>query len=79
MIAIYSERENLVITSVYRQPDSPTNPSKPYHLSQAFAKLETALQDINASPTLIICGDFNIPEINWEHGQPHSSQSQIYE
>ena len=66
-----------MISSIYRQPNSLTQPSKPFQLSQALSKLESALHELSSSPTLVICGDFNVPEIDWTNGQPHDSHSQM--
>ena len=72
-IAVYSQRENLFIASLYRQPDNPTHRSTAYELSQALSKIESAIESIQGTPTVMIGGDFSLPTTEWTDGQPQSN------
>ena len=76
-LAVYSERENLVVCVIYRQPDDPVgqHQSKAYQLSQAISKIENMLEELQGTPNIIFCGDFNIPNTNWsEEVEPDRSK-----
>ena len=68
-IAVYLQRKNLFIASLYRQPDNPTHRSTAYELSQALSKIESAIESIQGTPTVMIGGDFNLPTTEWTDGQ----------
>ena len=61
-LAIYLEKKNIVLGCLYRPP------------SCQWGKFKEALDDIDAninklgcpSPTILICGDFNLPIVKWE-------------
>ena len=78
-LVLHSQRENLLIAVVYRQPDDPTggHRSQSYELSQAIAKIDSAIEAAQGTPTLIICGDYNLPNINWIEGQPQNTHNQL--
>ena len=73
-LAVHSERENLVIAVIYRQPDDGSHRSGSYELSQALTRIDSALESVEGNPNLIICGDFNLPNVNWSepHQQPNN-------
>jgi len=78
-LVLHSQRENLLIALVYRQPDDTNSAhrSQAYELSQAITKIDSAIESVQSTPTLIICGDYNLPNINWIEGQPHSTHNQL--
>ena len=64
-IAVYSQRENLFIASLYRQPDNPTHRSTAYELSQALSKIESAIESIQGTPTVMIgCREY-LKDLLW--------------
>ncbi|MEC7567513.1 MAG: hypothetical protein VYA01_00720, partial [Bacteroidota bacterium] len=44
-----------------------------YELSQALSKIESAIESIQGTPTVMIGGDFNLPTTEWTEGQPQSN------
>ena len=78
-LVLHSQRENLLIALVYRQPDDPNkvHRSQSYEFSQAINKIESSIDSIEGTPNLIVCGDFNLPNMNWAEGLPHASQNQL--
>ena len=78
-LILHSQRENLLIALVYRQPDDPNkvHRSQSYEFSQAINKIESSIDSIEGTPNLIVCGDFNLPNMNWAEGLPHASQNQL--
>ena len=70
-LVVHSERENLMIVVLYRQPDSQNgpHPSTSYELSQALNKIQSVINSVEGTPNIIMCGDFNIPTANWTDGQ----------
>ncbi len=76
-LVLYSEREDLLIALVYRQPDNQVHRSQAFELSQAITKIESAIEAVQGTPTIIACGDFNLPNIDWTEGQPHDTRNQL--
>ena len=76
-LVLHSQRENLLIALVYRQPDDPLHRSQAFELSQAIAKIDAAIEATQGSPSLIICGDYNLPNIDWNEGQPQDTHNQL--
>ena len=78
-LVLHSQRENLLIAMVYRQPDAPNgvHRSRSYELSQAISKIESAIDSIEGSPTLLICGDYNVPHVTWSEGKPQNTANQL--
>ena len=70
--AIYSKSENIIIGTIYRQPDDSVHrrPSGSHELKPALAKLSRAIQSLEGTPDIIIGGDFNLPHIQWPEGSP---------
>ena len=64
---------------MYRQPDDAAGQhrSKSYQLSQAFTKLENTLDELEGISNIILCGDFNVPNINWSENEPNQSQNSL--
>ena len=67
-VVVFSEKENLLICSIYRQPDdsSHNHKSGSYELSQALHAISNAISQLEGTPDILICGDFNMPHANWE-------------
>ena len=72
LLSLYSKSENLVIATLYRQPNDKAhgNPSTPGDLKIALARLNTAISEITPTPDIILGGDFNVPHVNWPEGIP---------
>ena len=65
---LYSQKENLAIVVIYRQPDDKThgNVSSSPQFSEIMNKISIVISQINSpTPDIIIGGDFNLPHINW--------------
>ena len=57
----------LLIVNLYRQPDNSLHRSTAKQFSQAISKLSHTINSIgDPSPNIIVCGDFNLPHINWK-------------
>ena len=67
LLAVYSESENLLIATIYRQPDDTTNnrPSSNRQLKPAIDTLQEAVMKLDQTPGIIIGGDFNLPHTSW--------------
>ena len=72
ILCVYSEKENICIATVYRQPDDSTHgrTSTNNEFKAAINKLTEAINSIDGTPDLIIGGDFNLPHINWDSYSP---------
>lgn len=65
-LVTYSQKENLLIAVVYRQPDTAGKyRSGPKEFNQAVEEISETIQAINGTPDIIITGDFNLPGIVW--------------
>ena len=73
ILCVYSAKENICIATVYRQPDDSTHgrASTNNEFKEAITELIEAIKRIDATPDLIIGGDFNLPHINWNHNAPN--------
>ena len=68
ILAIHSKSENLVLCTVYRQPDNSANgyPSKFSQFQDGMLQLKSKILELdNPMPDIIIGGDFNLPHIDW--------------
>jgi len=67
VIVIYSADENLLLATVYRQPDDTIHnrPSNNRELKSALTKLEECINGLGHIPDIIIGGDFNLPNTKW--------------
>lgn len=65
--AIHSRTEQLLIATLYRQPDDSTHgrPSGPREFNAALSALSRAIQALDYTPDIIIGGDFNLPHTTW--------------
>ena len=73
LLSIYSKRYNLLISVIYRQPDNTSggHPSTSIHFIDALDRLKKVMETrMTDSPTIILCGDFNLPHISWPDGNP---------
>ena len=71
ILTIYSKKENLLISVLYRQPDDQVHG----HKSQAPELYEALLEFMDNIPTndgalpdILFGGDFNLPHVNWKNG-----------
>jgi len=72
ILAVYSESENLLIATIYRQPDDTANnrPSNNLQLKPAIDSLKEAVMKLDQTPDIIIGGDFNLPHTSWPECSP---------
>ena len=66
-MATYSHKENLFICIIYRQPDDPAGQHRSgvNELNQALVEIQSSIDSIEGIPDIIICGDFNMPNVSW--------------
>ena len=72
IVCVYSQKENIVIATVYRQPDDSTHgrSSANTEFKSAIKELTIAINSIEGTPDIIIGGDFNLPHTDWENYLP---------
>ena len=73
ILALYSKVLNLVICTLYRQPDDTVHghPSNEPELKNALNKLKQSLLELGTpSPEIILGGDFNMPHTCWKSCTP---------
>ena len=72
LLCPYSKSENLVIATLYRQPNDKAhgNPSNSGDLKIALARLNTAILEITPTPDIILGGGVNVPHVNRPEGIP---------
>ena len=82
--AIHSNKEKLVIATLYRQPDDSIHgrPSGNNEFRAALRALSTAVHKLDYTPDIIIGGDFNLPHTSWPdcsptHGCPKEERNMI--
>jgi len=68
-LATYSHKENLLVCVIYRQPDDPSggHRSRASELNEALDQLTASIANIDGTPDIVICGDFNLPNANWSN------------
>jgi hypothetical protein len=73
-VAVYSEKENLFICGIYRQPDDPLgkHTSGVAELNQALQEIGNAIDALEGIPDILLGGDLNIPRANWQASEPSS-------
>jgi len=82
-VVVHSHKENLLVCSIYRQPDDllGNHRSGSYELSQALTKIGHIIDSLPGTPDIVISGDFNIPNINWTelstNNNPNSIESHL--
>jgi len=72
MIVNYSKVENLLLATVYRQPDDSAHdrPSSTNEFKHAITALKRVILNLECTPDIIIGGDFNLPHISWPECLP---------
>ena len=58
-LVTHSQKENLIIAVVYRQPDSSSSghTSGAPEFTEALNKITSTIEDIQGNPDIIFCGD----------------------
>ena len=76
-VAVYSEKENLFICGIYRQPDDPLgkHTSGVAELNQALQEIGNAIDALEGIPDILLGGDLNIPHANWQASEPSSGNA----
>ena len=67
-LVVYSKQENLLITVLYRQPNDSShgNLSTKVEFADSIKTLNSTLSSIKGeTPDVVLCGDFNLPGVNW--------------
>ena len=77
LICLYSQSENLVLVTIYRQPDDKYHghPSTHIDFAEPLNKMKVRLAEIHPSPDIIMGGDFNLPCAQWPEGVPKPGTS----
>ena len=72
IIATYSKKENLLLVTLYRQPDDSSHgrSSTSKQFKKAISELSSTLTALDTTPVIIIGGDFNLPHTSWPDGSP---------
>ena len=70
-LCLYSEKENLILVVIYRQPDDSSNGHT--SLNPQFKEMLLSLKQCISSigpiiPDIIMGGDFNLPKLGWADG-----------
>ena len=77
VLAVYSEKENVVIIVVYRQPEDSAHghPSAAPQFKEAIEELTSKLSSINKAktPDIFIGGDFNLLHVSWAEAEPSTN------
>jgi len=73
VVCTYSEKENLLLATLYRQPDDSSHgrASKNKEFEAALNSLSKAISTVDGTPDIIIGGDFNCPHMNWKSWTPN--------
>ena len=79
-LVTYSQKENLLLAVVYRQPDASSSNyrSGATELTEALNAISTSIDNIQGTPDIILCGDFNLPGINWKSGLNLSTTNALH-
>ena len=74
IVCLYSSVENLVILTLYRQPDDKYNghPSTPNDFSIPLNRAKNVISALTPTPDVIMGGDFNLPHASWPDGTPEN-------
>ena len=66
-VAVYSEKENLLICAIYRQPDdsSHNHRSGAAEFTLALQEITNTIATLQGTPDILLCGDFNLPNATW--------------
>ena len=72
ILGIHIKDINLVIIVIYRQPDDEVNNhrSTSTQFGKAIKVINDALEDLpTPTPEIVLCGDFNLPHVQWPEGK----------
>ena len=77
VVCLYSTIENLVIITLYRQPDDKYHghPSTPADFSNPLGRAKNVISGLSPTPDIIMGGDFNLPHASWPEGMPSNGAS----
>ena len=69
VLATYSDKENLLVAVIYRQPDNSAagHSSSENELNEALSELTKAIEKLDGTPDILFCGDFNLPNARWDN------------
>ena len=73
VLCLYSRVENLLLITLYRQPDDSLHghPSSSKEFNEALMELTKVIEPLNQPlPDIFMGGDFNLPMIDWQNQQP---------
>ena len=66
-LVLHSKFANLMIITIYRQPDNPDNRSTDRELQQCLNEVTDVIDSADVpQPNVIFLGDFNLPNVNWK-------------
>ena len=72
-VGVMVESLNLMIYTVYRQPDEKNHRSTSQHFTPLLTKLHEHISSLpSPTPDVILQGDFNLPHADWETGECRS-------
>ena len=74
-LVTYSQKENLLIAVVYRQPDNTTHRSREAEFGEMINQISTTIESLEGVPEIMVCGDFNLPNISWVERSTTSSNA----
>ena len=81
ILGLYSSTENLFLAIVYRQPDDIAGGfrSTATQLKDALDNLQKSINELgDPAPNLLMCGDFNLPDILWNNlGEPEVNSNEL--
>ena len=81
-LGIHIKTWNLAVVIVYRTPDDPKHNRKSAEkeFSQFLKAARDCLKKLPApTPDIILCGDFNLPNADWNSGECRSGASRVRE
>ena len=70
-LGIHVKQKNILILVVYRHPDDAGggNRSTTHEFKEAVDEIRSTLSNLQAPyPEVIVCGDFNLPHLDWPNG-----------
>ena len=79
VLGLYSAVENIYIAVIYRQPNDSIggHTSAAPQLRDALKKLQVSIDNMgDPAPNIIVCGDFNIPNVDWSNLETNSEKSE---
>ena len=81
-LAVHLHHLDTVVVVVYRTPESATSDRKSGHIqfSQCIGELKKCVRDLQTpTPNIILCGDLNLPNVNWMEGECIVGASRVRE